>query len=80
MEVYNVTASEKHQRTMQYVLEKAKKINFETPLQIGLWFPNGEITTNKLKHQINVILFHWLPAYVIDFLLLIIGQKRLLVI
>lgn len=75
--MYNITASEKQKRTMQYVLEKAKELNFEIPCQIGLWYPNGEITTNKFKHQMNVILFHWLPAYLIDFLMLCIGQKRL---
>lgn len=64
---------------MQYVLEKAKQINFEIPFQIGLWYPNGEITTSKTKHQINVALFHWLPAYVIDFLMLCLGQKRFMV-
>ena len=77
VEVFNVTASEKKKRTMQYVLEKAKKLNFEVPAEIGLWYPDGQITTNRLKHKINVALFHWGPAYLIDFLLLILGQKRL---
>ncbi len=62
---------------MKYVLEKARKINYETPAEIGLWYPNGDITTNKYKHQLNVILFHWLPAYFIDFLMLCLLQKRL---
>lgn len=62
---------------MQYVLEKAKKINFEIPASVGLWYPDGSITTNKYKHKINVALFHWLPAYFIDFLMLCLGQKRL---
>jgi fatty acyl-CoA reductase len=60
-----------------YVLEAAKKVNFEIPASIGLWFPNGEITTSKLKHKLNVLLFHWLPAYAIDFLMMCLGQKRL---
>jgi alcohol-forming fatty acyl-CoA reductase len=62
---------------MKYILETAKEINYETPLQMGLWYPNGDITTNVLKHKINVALFHWLPAYLIDFLMLCLFQKRL---
>lgn len=62
---------------MQFILETSKKLNFEYPAEIGLWYPNGVITTSKLHHQINVALFHWLPAYFIDFLMFCIGQKRL---
>lgn len=47
------------------------------PFEAGLWYPGGDITTNKLVHQINVALFHWGPAYLIDFLMLCFGQKRL---
>lgn len=72
-----MTASEKKKRKLGYVLEAAKKVNFDVPAQIGLWFPNGTITSNKFMHKINVALFHWLPAYFIDFLLLCFGQKRL---
>jgi fatty acyl-CoA reductase len=75
--VFNVTASEKKKRKLGYVLEAAKKMNFEIPATVGLWYPDGEITTNKLKHKINVLLFHWLPAYFIDFLMLCLMQKRL---
>ncbi|KAG5682565.1 hypothetical protein PVAND_011910 [Polypedilum vanderplanki] len=76
IEVYNITASEKKKRKLGYVLEAAKKINFEIPAEIGLWYPDGQITTSKIAHTINVILFHWLPAYFIDFLMLCLGQKR----
>lgn len=77
VEVFNLTASENKKRPMKYVLELAKKMNFEIPAEIGLWYPNGTITTNKYLHQFNVVMFHWVPAYLIDFLMLCIGQKRL---
>ncbi|CRK93122.1 CLUMA_CG006592, isoform A [Clunio marinus] len=76
VEVFNVTASETKKRTMKYILEKAKKINFETPLEMGLWYPDGTITTNKYVQKVNVALFHWLPAYFIDFLMFCLMQKR----
>lgn len=40
-------------------------------------YPDGDITTNKIYHTICVTLFHWLPAYFIDFLMFCFGQKRL---
>lgn len=58
-------------------IEMGKKIGYEYPMELCLWYPDGCITTNRLHHQINVILFHWLPAYFIDFILFILGQKRL---
>lgn len=36
------------------------------PMEAGLWYPGGDITTNELVHKINVALFHWGPAYLID--------------
>lgn len=77
--VYNVTVSEKKKTKMSWVLETGKKINFDFPFEAGLWYPDGGITTNKFKHQLNVIFFHWLPAYFIDFLMLILGQKRFMI-
>ncbi|XP_055374528.1 uncharacterized protein LOC129607522 [Condylostylus longicornis] len=74
--VYNVTCAEHRKRTWGEVIHHGKKIGYEYPLEIGLWYPDGVITTNRLYHRINCILFHWVPAYFIDFLLLIFGQKR----
>lgn len=59
------------------VLEKGKEICYQYPFEAGAWYPDGNITTNKLVHLLNVIFFHWLPAYFIDFIMLCIGQKRL---
>lgn len=75
--VYNITCAERRKVPWGYVIELSKKIGYQYPMETGLWYPDGCITTNRLLHQINVILFHWLPAYFIDFLLLLLGQKRL---
>lgn len=47
------------------------------PFSQSLWFPDCTLTTNKFYYQLNALLFQWIPAYFIDFLLLIFGQKRL---
>lgn len=59
------------------VLDRAKKMFFDNPFEWILWYPGGNIRTNRLIHNICVFLFHIIPAYFIDFLLLIFGQRRL---
>ncbi|XP_037902550.1 putative fatty acyl-CoA reductase CG5065 isoform X1 [Hermetia illucens] len=77
--VYNITCAEKKKLPWETVMNLGKKLGYEYPFEAGVWYPDGGITTSKLYHTINVILFHWLPAYLIDFLLLCAGQKRFMV-
>lgn len=75
--VYNITCPETKRTSWGEVLNEGKRIVYEYPFEAGVWYPDGDITTSKITHLINVTLFHWLPAYLIDFLMLIFGQKRL---
>lgn len=75
--VYNLTISPKKKLGWGEVLELGKQIAYKNPFEAGVWYPNGTITTNKMEHLLNVFLFQWIPAYLIDFLMLIFRQKRL---
>ncbi|KAH8261118.1 hypothetical protein KR044_003608, partial [Drosophila immigrans] len=77
--VYNITCADHRKMQWGEVIEMSKKIGYQYPMEAGLWYPDGCITTNKFHHNINVLLFHWLPAYVIDFMLFILGQKRFMI-
>ncbi|XP_017147108.1 fatty acyl-CoA reductase 1 isoform X1 [Drosophila miranda] len=77
--VYNITCADHRKMQWGDVIEMSKDIGYRYPFEAGLWYPDGCITTNKLHHNINVLLFHWLPAYFIDFMLLLLGQKRFMV-
>ncbi|XP_067631169.1 putative fatty acyl-CoA reductase CG5065 isoform X2 [Eurosta solidaginis] len=77
--VYNITNADHRKRNLGDVINMCKRLGREYPLNAGLWYPDAVITTNKLYHLVNVIMFHWLPAYFIDFMLLAFGQKRFLV-
>ncbi|XP_037820920.1 uncharacterized protein LOC119609941 [Lucilia sericata] len=77
--IYNITCAERRKVPWGIVIELSKKIGYQYPMETGLWYPDGCITTNRLHHQINVILFHWLPAYFIDFILFLLGQKRFMI-
>lgn len=59
------------------VLEKSRKLFFDNPFEMILWYPGGNIRTNKFVHNICVLLFHMIPAYFIDLLLFLFMQDRL---
>jgi len=43
------------------------------------WYPNPTHVTNKYAYQIATFFYHYIPAYIIDFLALFIGKKTKLV-
>ena len=51
----------------------------EYPFEAGIWYPDGDITTNKFVHYFRVIFTMWLPAYLVDFLCVLTRRKRILV-
>uniref|UniRef100_A0A1B6C0C4 Fatty acyl-CoA reductase n=1 Tax=Clastoptera arizonana TaxID=38151 RepID=A0A1B6C0C4_9HEMI len=77
--VYNLTQSGQQPITWGEILEKGKKVAYENPFEMMLWYPDGHLRSNKFVHELCVIFFHWIPAYLIDFLMLIFSQKRFMV-
>lgn len=43
------------------------------PLNGGLWYPGGSMKSSRWHHNVCSILFHWIPAYLIDGLLYCLG-------
>ncbi|CAG4955464.1 unnamed protein product [Colias eurytheme] len=74
--IYNINIGHQKPTTWGEVLTIAKDYGRKYPLAWPLWYPNGDITTNYALHEFKRIFYHLLPAYCIDFLLLITGQKR----
>jgi len=44
-----------------------------------LWYPGGRLTSSKILHWFAVIFFHVVPAYLLDILLIVTGNKPFLV-
>ncbi|XP_045531138.1 putative fatty acyl-CoA reductase CG5065 [Pieris brassicae] len=74
--IYNINTGHQKPTTWGDVLKIGKDYGRKFPLAWPLWYPNGDITTNYALHEFKRIFYHLLPAYCIDFLLLITGQKR----
>jgi fatty acyl-CoA reductase len=75
----NISDNGDNPLTWKDSIELGKKLFYEYPMSIALWYPNGSIKSNYYVHLLCVIFFHYLPAYIIDFLLFITGNKPFLV-
>lgn len=77
--VYNLTQHDLVSIKWKEVLQIGKKILHENPFEGQIWYPDGELRSNKFVHNLFCITWHWLPALLIDFLLLITLQKRFMI-
>lgn len=77
--VFNMTLHESRRISNGRLFEYSKELGRQYPVCGGLWYPDGDITSNVYIHTLKVFLFQWVPAYFIDFWLMVFGQKRLLV-
>lgn len=58
-------------------LEDGKSEFYKHPLSYSLWYPDGSIKSSLLAHKLSVIFFHYLPAYFLDFMLMLFRKKPL---
>ncbi|XP_018353624.1 PREDICTED: putative fatty acyl-CoA reductase CG5065 isoform X1 [Trachymyrmex septentrionalis] len=75
----NATANQENPISWGDALELGKKHVFENPFSQPLWYPGGRMTSSKVLHWLAVIFFQTIPAYVLDSLLIVTGNKPFLV-
>ncbi|KAK7604008.1 hypothetical protein V9T40_004281 [Parthenolecanium corni] len=74
--IFHLTSSQEWQVSWQEVIDIGKDIIVtEVPLNGVVWYPGGSMKKNKLLHQICVVLFHIIPAYILDFFIFLSGHK-----
>ncbi len=49
------------------------------PMSEVMWYPSGSFKSNLTHHKIDVVLYHYLPAYFLDFLARLSGRPPILV-
>ncbi|XP_065216399.1 putative fatty acyl-CoA reductase CG5065 [Planococcus citri] len=78
--VYNISQTAYDDMTWRDILRLFDKSLKSYPPNTMLWYPtlNG-FTNNVLEYTIKSIFMHYIPAYIIDFILMLIGQKPFLV-
>ncbi|GJQ68244.1 hypothetical protein Trydic_g16857 [Trypoxylus dichotomus] len=77
--VYNLTNDGTLKFTWFNVLETGKKVGYQYPFEMQVWYPNGTITKNYWVYFIWSIFTHWLPAVLIDLLMFIFWQPRFMI-
>ncbi|XP_031330448.1 fatty acyl-CoA reductase wat-like [Photinus pyralis] len=77
--VFNYVCSTQTTITWRVWMEYSKHYLKQVPSPLQLWHHFFILNSNYFMHVLCVILFHYIPAYVVDFLALCIGKQPLLV-
>ncbi|XP_046682906.1 putative fatty acyl-CoA reductase CG5065 [Homalodisca vitripennis] len=77
--IAHLTSSMEWQVSWQEIIDLGKEIVSEKiPLNNCVWYPGGSMKRSKLLHQICVIFFHMIPAYFLDTIIFLSGNKPVL--
>ncbi|XP_050358549.1 putative fatty acyl-CoA reductase CG5065 [Nymphalis io] len=79
VKVCNMTQSRRNPLTWKESLDAGRKIINEYPFSVCLWYPGGSIKKCKLYHKIHAFFAHLIPAYLVDFLMILLGKKTFMV-
>ncbi|XP_033179622.1 putative fatty acyl-CoA reductase CG5065 isoform X2 [Bombus vosnesenskii] len=60
------------------IIARGRKITEKVPLNGVVWYPGGSMKKSRLMHNICVLLFHMIPAYLIDGLIFLAGYKPIM--
>lgn len=77
--IINFTSSAEIKVTWSEMIEAGREIIMNrVPLNGVAWYPGGSMKHSRLYHNICMILFHWIPAVLVDTLLFCLGYKPVL--
>ncbi|XP_039313020.1 putative fatty acyl-CoA reductase CG5065 [Solenopsis invicta] len=78
LKVYNCISSTVHPITWNEFGYFIKKYCTEVPSKHVMWYPDFTLRTNKFIHAIVRATLHFLPAYILDFILKVRGYKPIM--
>ncbi|XP_045467137.1 putative fatty acyl-CoA reductase CG5065 [Harmonia axyridis] len=79
IQVFNITADKDQRISWGEALNMGKKHFYENPFSICLWYPDGSIKSSYFVHMLAAFFFHTIPAYLIDFLMVLIRRKPFMI-
>lgn len=59
------------------MLKLCKKHVLDNPFSLILWYPNGSFKSSYVEHVLSEFFFHTIPAYIVDSVLVLSGNKSL---
>lgn len=79
MKVINMTSSTEFKVSWAEIIERGRKIiTQKVPLNGVVWYPGGSMKKSRLVHNICILFFHMIPAYIIDALIFLAGYKPIM--
>lgn len=73
--IYNYTSSEDLNITYEEIFNMGMKLTREEiPFNGVLWYPRVTIIDDTILAQFLMLLFHWIPAIILDKLAILVGQ------
>ncbi|XP_031825904.1 putative fatty acyl-CoA reductase CG5065 [Nomia melanderi] len=76
--VFNLTSSNEYKVSWAEIIARGRKITEKVPLNGVVWYPGGSMKKSRLMHNICFLLFHMIPAYLIDTLIFLAGYKPIM--
>ena len=77
--VYNCATGHHNPLTWGQIESLGRVALLKYPMSEVMWYPGGGFKSNLLVHKIDVVLYHYLPAYFLDFLARLSGRPPMLV-
>ena len=73
----NITNSEVVPITLDQSFERFKEKTYENPFNYSMWYPNFTFKSNYYHNLVCVLIYQLLPAYFVDFCLILIRRRPL---
>ncbi|XP_044260168.1 putative fatty acyl-CoA reductase CG5065 [Tribolium madens] len=76
---YNVTSSAEYKLTFQELVDIGRQTVYnKIPLNGVFWYPDGTMQRSRWVHNLAFFFYQWVPAVVVDILLVCLGYKPVL--
>lgn len=77
--IYNVTSSAEYKLTFEELVDIGRETVYnKIPLNGVFWYPGGSMKRSRLHHNLAFFFYQWLPAVLVDILLVCLGYKPVL--
>jgi fatty acyl-CoA reductase len=77
--VYNITSSAEHKITFEEMVTMGRETVYKKiPFNGVFWYPGGSMKQSRFLHNLAFFMYQWLPAVIIDVLLVCLGYKPVL--
>ncbi|XP_039752663.1 fatty acyl-CoA reductase wat-like [Pararge aegeria] len=76
--IYNYVSSEQAPLSWENFMKYNEVHGFEVPTISAIWYYLFMITPSKFLYNFYCLFLHWIPAYIVDAVLVLIGKKPML--